>query len=273
MTQIITFGNFKGGVGKTTNSTMVAFELNTRGLKTLLIDLDPQGNASNLFLKTKYNIEGTITSVQNSLMTAIEKEDLSSAIISIDTNLDLLASAPDFSLFPRYMERFEEYNSRVKYFSELLKPLQDKYDYIIIDIPPTISLITDSALYASDYCVIVMQTHEHSFIGANSFIEYIQNEVVNNYQAPRLEIVGILAVLLQAGAPVDEATVANAIEEFGEQNIFNNKIYSMQRLKRYSITGITKGTMHDKKVQTVYKKVTDELLNRIEVIEHGELTN
>ena len=56
MTQVITFGNFKGGVGKTSNSTMVALELSNRDFKTLLVDLDPQGNATNLYLKTKLNI-------------------------------------------------------------------------------------------------------------------------------------------------------------------------------------------------------------------------
>ena len=243
MTQVITFGNFKGGVGKTSNSTMVALELSNRDFKTLLVDLDPQGNATNLYLKTK--------------------------IINIKDNLDLLASAPDFSLYPRYMEKLHNYNDRVKEFDRLLTPLKAKYDYIIIDIPPTISLITDSALYASDYCLIVMQTHEHSFEGAEAFIKYIQEEVIDEYQAPRLELVGILAVLLQAGAPVDEATVANAISEFGEENLFKTRIHSMQRLKRYGITGITFKSKFDKRVFAVYKDVTDELLKRIEVIEHG----
>ena len=166
------------------------------------------------------------------------------------------------------MEKFTDYQRRVVEFSNLLKPLKSDYDYVIIDIPPTISLITDSALYASDYCLIVMQTHEHSFEGAEAFIKYIQDEIINKYQAPRLEIVGILAVLMQAGAPVDEATVQNAIDEFGEENIFKEKIHSMQRLKRYGITGITFKSRFDKKVFDVYKKVTDELLHRIEVIEH-----
>ena len=114
-----------------------------------------------------------------------------------------------------------------------------------------------------------MQTHEHSFEGAEAFIKYIQEEVIDEYQAPRLELVGILAVLLQAGAPVDEATVANAISEFGEENLFKTRIHSMQRLKRYGITGITFKSKFDKRVFAVYKDVTDELLKRIEVIEHG----
>ncbi|MDF3266334.1 ParA family protein [Lactiplantibacillus plantarum] len=269
MTQVITFGNFKGGVGKTSNSTMVALELSNRDFKTLLVDLDPQGNATNLYLKTKLNISNEVGHFDKTLMSSVEDGNLDSSIINIKDNLDLLASAPDFSLYPRYMEKLHNYNDRVKEFDRLLTPLKAKYDYVIIDIPPTISLITDSALYASDYCLIVMQTHEHSFEGAEAFIKYIQEEVIDEYQAPRLELVGILAVLLQAGAPVDEATVANAISKFGEENLFKTRIHSMQRLKRYGITGITFKSKFDKRVFAVYKDVTDELLQRIEVIEHG----
>ncbi|WP_363472123.1 AAA family ATPase [Companilactobacillus musae] len=269
MAQVITFGNFKGGVGKTSNSTMVALELSNRKYKTLLVDLDPQGNATNIYLKTKSNLVNNVGHFDKTLMSSIEESDLTGSLINIKDNLDLLASAPDFSLYPRYMEKFKDYNDRVTRFNSLLKPLKEKYDYIIIDIPPTISLITDSALYASDYCLIVMQTHEHSFEGAEAFIKYIQDEIVDTYKAPRLEIVGILAVLLQAGAPVDEATIKNAISLFGNENIFKTKIHSMQRLKRYGITGITFKSKFDKRVFDVYKDVTDEMLKRIGDIENG----
>ncbi|WP_267887266.1 hypothetical protein [Levilactobacillus brevis] len=84
-----------------------------------------------------------------------------------------------------------------------------------------------------------------------------------------MEIVGILAVLLQAGAPVDEATIQNAINQFGTENIFKHKIHSMQRIKRYGITGITFNTQFDRRVFKVYKDVTDEMLKRMEAIENG----
>lgn len=72
--KVITFSNFKGGTGKTTNSTMTGIELARRGYKTLLIDLDPQANATNLYLKTKNNVGGEVTSFDETLMTAIKKQ-------------------------------------------------------------------------------------------------------------------------------------------------------------------------------------------------------
>lgn len=261
--KILTFGNFKGGTGKTTNSTMIGYELSKRGKKVLLLDLDPQGNATNLYLKTKSALDGELVIFDTTLMAAIKNKDLTPAIINIKENLDILPSATDFSLFPRYMEFLLEYESRVRYLSSLIEPLKEKYDYIIIDIPPTISLITDSALYMSDYCIIVLQTHERSLQGAEAFINYIQNDVINKFKAPTLDVLGILPVLLKTGAPVDTSTLETAKSEFGEENIFSTTIRNMERLKRYDITGITNDDMHDKRVEQVYLEVTDELLKRI----------
>ncbi|WP_273711804.1 ParA family protein [Leuconostoc mesenteroides] len=261
--KILTFGNFKGGTGKTTNSTMIGFELSNRNKKVLLLDLDPQGNATNLYLKTKSTLDGEVVIFDTTLMSAIKNENLSSAIINIKENLDVLPSATDFSLFPRYMEFLPNYEDRVRYLSTLIEPLRNKYNYIIIDIPPTISLITDSALFMSDYCIIVLQTHERSLQGAEAFINYIQNDVIDKFKAPTLDVLGVLPVLLKNGAPVDVSTLENAKNEFGEENMFQTTIRNMERLKRYDITGITDEDMHDKRVSQVYIEVTDELLQRI----------
>ena len=265
--RIITFGNFKGGTGKTSNATMIGYQLAQQGHKTLLLDLDPQGNATNLYLKTKEVVTGKVAIFEETLMAAIRDEDLLSTIVPIKDNLDLIPSAADFALYPRFMEKISNYADRVYYLAGLVKPLRDKYEYIIVDIPPTISLITDSALVMSDYCVIVLQTHERSLQGAESFVNYRRDEIIGLYQAPTLDVVGILPVLLKNGAPVDISTLKAAQNIFGEKNMFKNTIRTMERLKRYDITGITLEDMHDKRVNEKYKEVTDELISRMEARE------
>ena len=266
--RIITFGNFKGGTGKTSNATMIGYQLAQQGHKTLLLDLDPQGNATNLYLKTKEEVvTGKVAIFEKTLMAAIRDEDLLSTIVPIKDNLDLIPSAADFALYPRFMEKISNYADRVYYLAGLVKPLRDKYEYIIVDIPPTISLITDSALVMSDYCVIVLQTHERSLQGAESFVNYMRDEIIGLYQAPTLDVVGILPVLLKNGAPVDISTLKAAQNIFGEKNMFKNTIRTMERLKRYDITGITLEDMHDKRVNEKYKEVTDELISRMEARE------
>ncbi|GLB47625.1 copy number control protein [Philodulcilactobacillus myokoensis] len=271
MTTTITFGNFKGGVGKTTNATLIAYTLSRMGHRTLIADLDPQGNATNMLLKTKANIDGKIATFDQSLMRSVEDNNLSKSLISIDPHLDLLASAPDFAMYPRFMEKIHDYTERVKYLQQMFDPFRNNYDYIILDTPPTVmSLFTDSALYMSDYCLIVMQTHKDSFDGARAFIDYLQDYVIDKYKAPRLDLVGILPVLMQGRAPVDKLTLENAIKKFGKENLFKNTIHYMQRIKRFPITGITDKTMYDKRVLHLYKLVTNEMLRRIKEIETNE---
>ncbi|OAH58647.1 ATPase [Domibacillus aminovorans] len=258
---IVTFGNFKGGTGKTTNSTMIAYTLSKMGYKVLLSDQDPQANATSLYLRTKALLSDEIASFERTLMTAIQNEDLSSIVTEIKENLYLLPSFSDFALYPKFLEKkFPNNLDRVQYFSKLLEPLKKEFDFIFIDVPPTISDITDSALYASDFVIVVMQTQERSLQGAEMFTKYLQS-LIDDYDA-HMDILGILPVLLKNGAPVDNATLENAKEIFGEHNIFSTIVKNMERLKRYDITGISEEDMHDRKVMNSYEKVTDEFLKR-----------
>lgn len=275
MTTTITFGNFKGGTGKTTNSSMIAYMLSNLGYKTLLIDLDPQGNATSLFLKTKQRFSDEIVSFEKTLMAAISDSDLGSIITPIKDNLFLLPSYADFTSYPYFLEKLypNDNYSRAMHFDKLLINIKPEYDYILIDVPPTVSIYTDSALMTSDSTVIVMQTQERAMDGARSYIVYLQ-ELINNYEA-RFDILGILPVLLKNTSQVDQSILKLAHEEFGANNMFNNVIKNMERLKRYDVTGISdpelvlKTDVHDKRVFDLYKEVTDEMLNRL--IDKGEI--
>lgn len=260
---VVTFGNFKGGTGKTTNSTMIAYALSEMGYKVLLSDQDPQANATSLYLKTKSILTGEIVGFNKTLMAAIQEENLANIITEIKENLFLLPSFSDFSLYPRFLEKkFPNEIDRVQYFSKLIAPIKNQFDFIFIDVPPTISIITDSALYASDFVVVVLQTQERSLQGAEVFTRYLQS-LIDDYGAD-LDIVGILPVLLKNGAAVDLATLENAKEVFGEENLFSNVVKNMERLKRFDITGITNDDMHDKKVHDSYKVIAEEFIERLE---------
>jgi chromosome partitioning protein len=262
--KVVTFGNFKGGTGKTTNSTMLAYSLANMGYKVLLSDQDPQANATSLFLKTKSLLTDSIFSFEKTLMSAIQDENLGSIVTEIKENLYLLPSFSDFALYPKFLEKkFSSEIDRVQFFSTLLQPLKEEFDFIFIDVPPTISIITDSALYASDFVVVVLQTQERSLQGAEVFTKYLQS-LIDDYDAD-LDILGILPVLLKNGAAVDISTLENAKEIFGEHNLFQNVVRNMERLKRFDITGITENDMHDNRVISNYGIVANEFLTRLEV--------
>lgn len=261
---IVTFGNFKGGTGKTTNSTMIAHALAMKGYKVLLCDQDPQANATSLYLKTKTLVSDQIVGFNKTLMAAIQEEDLAQIVTEVKENLYLLPSFSDFALYPRFLEKKfpDDSIARVQYFSSLIQPLKKDYDYIFIDVPPTISIITDAALYASDFVVVVLQTQERSLQGAEVFTSYLQS-LIDDYGAD-LDIVGILPVLLKNGATVDLTTLNSARDIFGEENLFENIVTNMERLKRFDITGITTEDMHDRKVHATYEQIADEFIARVQ---------
>lgn len=261
---VVTFGNFKGGTGKTTNSTLIAYALSDLGYKVLLVDQDPQANATSVFLKTKALYSDEVKSFSKTLMAAITEGNLEQIVTEVKENLYLLPSFSDFALYPRFLEKKfpNDVTARVQYFNSLLSPLRKDYDFIFIDVPPTISIITDAALYASDFVVVVLQTQERSLQGAEVFTTYLQS-LIDDYDAD-LDIVGILPVLLKNGAAVDLSTLESAKEIFGEENLFKHVVHNMERLKRFDLTGITNEDMHDRKVHQIYREISTEFVERVQ---------
>lgn len=266
LSKVITFGNFKGGTGKTTNCVMTAYALADKGYRVLIIDKDPQANCTTLLYRTyEYLYDVDKVDHQKYLLDGIIDGDLSQCIVKIKDNLDLIPTTPGFAFYPRELNKLFKGDAkeleRTAYFKHLLSRVKDDYDFVFVDVPPTISLFTDAALYASDYVMIVMQTQEPSLQGAEVFVEYIQ-QMVDMYDI-NLDIIGVLPVILKPGSKVDEATLINAANEFGQENIFKNHIRMMERLKRYFITGITSVDHHDKKTKDVYGLIAGEFLNRM----------
>lgn len=284
----ILYGNMKGGVGKTTNSVMTAYQLARQGYKTLVCDLDPQANATQLLRRT-YNLQNEKDlTIEKTMMVALSEENISSAIVNIMDNLYLLPSSEDFKSYPDFLEmkympdkeKIQAGNGttlqsemskikeqRISYFAKQLAKVRNDYDFIIIDVPPTLSIFTDSAIYATDYVIIVLQTQQRSLDGAETFFEYLQ-QMYNDYAEVNFDILGVLAVLLKNNAGLDSQILRDAEADFGDNMLFDQIIRHMERLKRYDRTGIaekdlTPSDMHDTRLHYIYKKLTDEIVERL----------
>lgn len=284
----ILYGNMKGGVGKTTNSVMTAYQLARQGYKTLVCDLDPQANATQLLRRT-YNLQNDRDlTIEKTMMVALTEENIYSAIVNIMDNLYLLPSSEDFKSYPDFLEmkympdkekiqagdsttlqsemsRIKE--QRISYFAKQLAKVKDDYDFVIIDVPPTLSVFTDSAIYATDYVIIVLQTQQRSLDGAETFFEYLQ-QMYNDHTAIDFDILGVLAVLLKNNAGLDSQILQDAEADFGKDMLFKQIIRHMERLKRYDRTGIaekdlTPYDMHDTRLHVIYKRLTNEIVKRL----------
>ena len=284
----ILYGNMKGGVGKTTNSVMTAYQLARLGYKTLVCDLDPQANATQLLRRTYSLQHGSDLQIDKTMMVALTEENIKSAIVNIMDNLYLLPSSEDFKNYPDFLEmkfmldkeKIEAGDSntlqsemskvkeqRISYFAQQLAKVRDEYDFVIIDVPPTLSIFTDSAIYATDYVIIVLQTQQRSLDGAETFFEYLQ-QMYNDYANVDFDILDVLAVLLKNNVGLDNQRLKDAEADFGKDMLFNQIIRHMERLKRYDRTGIaekglTKYDMHDTRLHYIYNTLTKETVTRL----------
>lgn len=264
MNKVLSFANFKGGVGKTSTTALVGYNLAKKGYKILMIDFDAQANLTSLMLKSTSKDEEIIT-IENSLMSVInEGHNINKAILHISDNLDLVPNAVDFSVYTRFLEKnFKTEIEKVSFFRKFMEPIRDKYDFIFIDVPPTLSLLNDSAFFACDDIIVVLQTQERSLQGAEVFIGYLQDTLIGEFDAD-LDVIGVLPVLSKKRSKVDEEILELASEEFGKENIFENKISIMERIKRMDMQGITDKDGHDRNVHRAFSAVAMELIERLE---------
>lgn len=262
MAKIISCVAFKGGVGKTSSTAMIGFELAKSGYKTLMVDTDPQANLTSIALRTRLAQGGSQGKLKASLMKAVEDKDLCEALVHIMSKLDLIGSSMDFSLYPQLLaQHFKDYDSQVQYLSELLEPVAKDYDFVILDTSPGLSIFQASVLYASDFSLCLMKTDPYSMQGLDNLLSYIQSTVIDQYRAPRLQPLGVLPVMMQKGS-LDRGILQMVTEKYGEDSLLPVIPY-LPRVNRYSATGITDSEYFDKRPHQKYGEVVDEILERV----------
>ncbi|MEJ6358699.1 ParA family protein [Lactiplantibacillus plantarum] len=254
-------GNFKGGVGKTKTVTMLSYIAATRkNRKTLVIDLDPQANATSVLAKT-----GDISEVKTSVTDGVINGNLEPEIIHVIKNLDMLAANVKFRNFGKILMKMfpDDELAQITYLKKLIEPLKEEYDSIYLDVPPTISDFSDNAMMAADHCIVILQTQELSMDGTKTYINYMQY-LIDTYNT-KLDIIGILPCMLQPKARVDKKVMHDAEELYGN-NVLHSIVKYQERLKAYDAEGIAMGHMFngkpdhwDKVAHDLYENILNEL--------------
>lgn len=260
----ITTGNLKGGVSKTTTNILTAYCLAKRGIRTLLVDMDQQGNASWTLRLTKMRAEGAAgpVPVKKTIMDCFVSNSVEGAIIPIIENLDLLPSKDDLKAFAKYLyTRPDDARSEEFLLKDLLAPIKENYDVILIDTPPHSMEITNNAIVASDYVFIPVQTQDYSLTGARTYYKDL-GELKTKYDLDLL-ILGVVPVMLNKQSKNDEFYLESSVDIFGSDITFRTVITNMERIKGFAGEGIRNDDFHDNMVIRKYNVFTNEFVSRI----------
>ena len=188
MGRIITIANQKGGVGKTTTAINLSACLAEAGQHVMLVDFDPQGNASSGLGVEKEDYEHTVYDMM------AEEADLDECRVkNIQDNLDVLPS--DMNLAGAEIE-FQEVEDKETLLKRYLDKVRDNYDFILIDCPPSLNILTINALTAADTVLVPIQCEYYALEGLNQVLKTV--ELVKRKLNPQLELEGVVFTMYDA---------------------------------------------------------------------------
>lgn len=225
MARVISLVNQKGGVGKTTSSINLAAALGQLGKKTLLIDMDPQSNATTGVGMNSSDFENDIYEAITGLCKmekAIYKTKFKNLSV-VPSTLNLAGIDVEF-VKKMFADNTFQRNNQL---SDVLAPIKDKYDYIIIDCQPSLGLCTMNALVASDSVIIPVQCEFYALEGITQLLNSII--MVQNSMNPDLRIEGVLLTMLDGRTNIG-LEVIEEIRKYFKDKVFNTIIPRLVRL-------------------------------------------
>ncbi len=253
MGKIIAFANQKGGVGKTTTCVNVATYMAFMGKKVLILDLDPQGNATSAVgiakskdLKTIYDLIGGDSAYEDVIKTTVVEN-----LYLIPSTVDLAGAEVELIQLPQ----------REKIIKKILDEIKASYDFILIDCPPSLGLITVNALTAADSVLIPMQCEFFSMEGITQLMNTIRLIKYRDFN-PNLDIEGVVMTMKDKRSNFT-TQVGNEVVKFFKQKVYLTTIPRNVRVAEAPSHGLPVALYDaNSKGAEAYLSLTEEILKR-----------
>ena len=252
MSKVIAVANQKGGVGKTTSAVNIAASLGAKGKNTLLVDIDPQGNSTSGVGFDRRSLETTSYDI---LINGAKGQDAvrqtaCAGLSVIPSSADLAAAEIELADIP----------AREAVLKNALAPLRAAYDFILIDCPPSLGLITTNALNAADSVLIPVQCEYYALEGLSQLMNSVQ--AVKRRYNDRLELEGVLLTMYDGRLNLTQQVVTE-IKKYFPRKVFSTVIPRTVRLSEAPSYGqpILYYDRSNKGAQA-YSALTDEILKK-----------
>ncbi len=255
MATVISITNQKGGVGKTTTAVNLAYYIAKAGKKTLLIDFDPQGNATSGLSVDKKELRLTMADV------VMEQASLDQVVLATNyKNFFLAPSTPHLADTEVQLAQAEKRFSRLK---NAIDSSSGEYDVVIIDNPPSLSLLTVNGIVATKYVLLPVQAEFYALEGLGQLLETMK--LVRKGMNPTLELLGVLPTMMNTRTTLS-GQVHEEIKKHFPGKVFNTVIPRNIRLAEAPSHGLPIGA-YDKfsKGARAYKALTKEVINRANI--------
>ncbi|HUN62686.1 MAG TPA: ParA family protein [Candidatus Sulfotelmatobacter sp.] len=263
MTAIITIANQKGGVGKTTTAINLSAAIAERGKRTLLIDLDPQANSTIAF----YN-SGEIPASMFDVLSENRAPMVNVIKPTKDANLFLGPGRLALAKLEQVLAGQFDAPYRLK---DALAPILKDYDYVVLDTPPSLGILTVNALVASTHLIVPIQAAYFAIEGTDDLLETYER--IRMRPNPQLKMLGVLITLFDKRTNISRDTHGQIRSVFGE-TLFKTKISKNVRLEESPAYKETVLTFAPKSTGAQeYKKLAGEVVQRVEengIARHAE---